>query len=93
MVNEYLLIDKVGDFFYFNKLSDIEKYLNLSKSQVCNIYRQSIKHYNKYTNHGYYIQRLYNDPTRPPKLLFPMNRFIYYVNNDGSTQYGETVEI
>ncbi len=58
MNKEYLLIDKVGDYFYFNKLSDIEKYLNLSKSQVCNIYRQSLKHYNKNTKFGYYIQRL-----------------------------------
>jgi hypothetical protein len=30
MNKEYLLIDKVGDYFYFNKLSDIEKYLNLT---------------------------------------------------------------
>ena len=92
-MNEWLVINKIGDHIYFKNQLEICEYFNLTKAQVYNIYTQSLKHYNKYTNHGYYIQRLYNDPTRPPKLLFPMNRFIYYVNNDGSTQYGEKVKI
>lgn len=86
---EYLLIDKVGDYHYFNKIQDIATYLDLTKGVVTNICVQSLRKYNKYTNRGYYIQRLFNDPTRPLKLKFNQETYIYYVNDDGSLRYGQ----
>jgi len=86
-MTEYLLIDKLGDYIYFKKLDDISTYLNLTKSQTYNICRQSLKHYNKYTNRGYYIQRLYNDISRTPKMMYNMDKYIYY-EIDGELSYG-----
>lgn len=85
---EWLLIDKVGDFFYYNKVDDIIKDTGLSKSQINNIFRQSLKHYNKYTNKGLYIQRLFNDTSRPPRQEFIQDKYIYYEDHGGNKEYG-----
>ena len=87
-MNEWLVIDKIGDHIYFKNQLEICKYFDLTKAQVYNIYNQSLKHYNKYTNSGLYIQRLFNDNSRTPRKNFSLNKFIYYVNDDGSNQYG-----
>ena len=88
-MNEYLLIDKVGDYHYFNQIKDIATYLDLEYNQVVWIYNQSIKHYNRiHPVRNVYIQRLFNDPTRTPKLIFKTNKYIYYVNDDGTIQDG-----
>ena len=55
---EWLLINLIGDFFYYDKIEDIIEDTGLTKSQIDNVYKQSLKHYNKYTNRGLYIQRL-----------------------------------
>ena len=49
---EWLLIDKVDDFFYFKDIKEICKYLDKTKSQVNNIVQQSYKNVNKYTRKG-----------------------------------------
>jgi len=85
---EWVMIDKMGDYFYFKDIQAIGDYLVLNKKQVYNLILQSQKHFNKYTSHGVYIQRLYNDPSRPPKTKFTLDNYIYYVNDDGTTQYG-----
>ena len=90
-MNEYLLIDKVGDYHYFNKIQDIATYLDLEYQQVVWIYRESIRHYNRiHPVRNVYIQRLFNDPTRTPAIKpFKMNELIYYVNDDNSLREGE----
>ena len=85
---EWLLIDKIGDFFYYDKIEDIIEDTGLTKSQIDNVYKQSLKHYNKYTNRGLYIQRLYNDPTRTPKNNYVLNKYIYYENIKGEKEWG-----
>ena len=45
---EWLLIDKVGDYLYFDKIENIADYLCLTKSQIYSCIIQSLKHYNKY---------------------------------------------
>ena len=79
-MNEWLVIDKVGDYFYYKNIKDVSIALDLTKSQVYNLVQQSIKHYNKYTSKGVYIQRLYNDPSRTPRNNYVMDKFIYYIN-------------
>tara|TARA_R110000765_G_scaffold15885_2_gene45269 strand:- start:104 stop:385 length:282 start_codon:yes stop_codon:yes gene_type:complete len=93
MNHEWLLIDKVGDYFYFKDIQKIADYLNLTKGQINNEINQSIKHYNKYTNRGYYIQKLYNNPALPPKTIFVLDKFIYYIDNNGEKEWGKKVEI
>ena len=85
MNHEWLLIDKVGDYFYFKDIQKIADYLNLTKGQINNEINQSIKHYNKYTNRGYYIQKLYNNPV--------LDKYIYYIDNNGEKEWGKKVEI
>ena len=87
-MNEWLVIDKMGDHFYYDRIDDMVSDLDLTKPQIYNAVLQSQKHFNKYTTYGFYIQRLYNDPSRPKKVKFILNRYIYYVNDDGTTQYG-----
>ena len=77
---EWLLIDKLGDYLYFKDILQISVYLDISKSKVNNIIQQSIKHSNKYTNSGYYIQRLFNITGRTPQNnLYKRNKYIYFV--------------
>tara|TARA_R110000850_G_scaffold108983_1_gene221486 strand:- start:7793 stop:8071 length:279 start_codon:yes stop_codon:yes gene_type:complete len=90
---EYLLVDKIGDYHYFKNLKDIGLYLDLTVSQINNEFRQSLKHYNKYTNREVYIQRLFMNPVLPPRLNFDLNKYIYYVNEDGTTKYGEKFKL
>ncbi len=87
-MNEWLLIDKVGDFHYFKDIKSICDYLDLTKSQVNNIFIQSIKHYNKYTNRGYYIQRLFNNSYTHQRQQFFTDKYIYYPNDEGGLDYG-----
>lgn len=87
-MNEWLLIDKVGDFHYFKDIKSICDYLDLSKGAVYNIFLQSIKHYNKYTNRGYYIQRLFNNTYTHQRKQFFTDKYIYYPNNEGGLEYG-----
>ena len=90
---EYLVIDKCNDIFFFNNLKDVSEYLNLNKSQTNNELRQSIKHYNKRTNRGNYIQRLYENPVLPPRLIFEVDKYIYYLDDQGIKMYGEFVHL
>ena len=90
---EYLVIDKCNDIFFFNNLKEVSEYLNLNKSQTNNELRQSIKHYNKRTNRGNYIQRLYENPVLPPRLTFELNKYIYYLDDQGIKMYGEFVHL
>ena len=90
---EYLLIDKCNDIFFFNNLKDVSEYLNLNKSQTNNELRQSIKHYNKRTNRGNYVQRMYDNPVLPPRLTFELNKYIYYLDDQGIKMYGEFVHL
>ena len=91
-MNEWLVIDKMGDHFYYDRIDDMVSDLGLTKPQIYNAVLQSQKHYNKYTTLGFYIQRLYNDKSRPPKVKFILDNYIYYVNDDGTTQYGVFAE-
>ena len=86
---EWLLIDKVGDYLYFDKIENIADYLCLTKSQIYSCIIQSLKHYNKYTNRGIYIQKLYNNPGRPPKNNYDLDKYVYYINDDDSLRFGE----
>ena len=88
-MNEWYLEDKMGDIHYFKDIKSICDYLNLTKSQVNNIFQQSIKHYNKYTNRGYYIQRLYNNFQTHERRQFITDKYIYYPNDDGTLNYGQ----
>ena len=90
---EYLLIDKCDDIFFFKNLKDVSEYLNLNKSQTNNELRQSIKHYNKRTNRGNYVQRLYDNPVLPPRLTFDLDKYIYYLDENGVRMYGELVHL
>tara|TARA_R110000822_G_scaffold37161_3_gene104151 strand:+ start:1577 stop:1870 length:294 start_codon:yes stop_codon:yes gene_type:complete len=90
MEKEWLVIDKMGDHFYYYKIEDMVNDLGLTKSQIYNEVLQSLKHFNKYTNRGYYIQRLYNDNSRTPKYNYKIDKYIYYVNDDGTSQWGVT---
>ena len=74
-MNEWLLIDKMDDHFYFKDIKSICNYLDLTKSQVNNIFQQSIKRVNNYTNKGYYIQRLYNNPHAPIRTQFVYHKY------------------
>ena len=85
---EWLLIDKTGDYFYYKTIEDMSNNLGLTKTQIYNEVQQSIKHYNKYTNRGLYIQRLYNDFSRTPRVLYKTDKYIYYVNDDKTLEYG-----
>ena len=38
------------------------------------------------------IQRLYNDPSRPPRHNFIMDKYIYYVDDDGEKLWGQLYE-
>ena len=64
---EWLLIDKTGDLFYFKDIISIAKYLDKTKSQVNNLFQQSLKHTNQLHKTGFYIQRLYIDKSRTPR--------------------------
>ena len=86
---EYLLVDKIGDYHYFKNLKDIGLYLDLTVGQINNEFRQSLKHYNKYTNRKVYIQRLFINPLLPPRLKFDLDKYIYYPNDDDTIKYGE----
>tara|TARA_R110002096_G_scaffold423942_1_gene631507 strand:- start:114 stop:389 length:276 start_codon:yes stop_codon:yes gene_type:complete len=90
---EYLVIDKCNDIFFFNNLKDVSEYLNLTKSQTNNELRQSIKHYNKRTNRGNYVQRMYDNPVLPPRLTFELDKYIYYLDDQGIKMYGEFVHL
>ena len=90
---EYLVIDKCNDIFFFNNLKDVSEYLNLNKSQTNNELRQSIKHYNKRTNRGNYVQRMYDNPVLPPRLTFELNKYIYYLDDQGIKMYGKFVHL
>ena len=90
---EYLVIDKCNDIFFFNNLKEVSEYLNLNKSQTNNELRQSIKHYNKRTNRGNYVQRMYDNPVLPPRLTFELNKYIYYLDDQGIKMYGEFVHL
>ncbi len=85
-MNEWLLIDKVGDYHYFKDIKSICDYLDLTKSQVNNIFQQSLKHINRYTNRGYYIQRLYNNPHTHQRTQFSMNKYIYCTDHTQDNQ-------
>ena len=87
-MNEWYLEDKMGDIHYFKDIKSICDYLDLTKSQVNNIFIQSIKHYNKYTNRGYYIQRLYNNTNTHQRQQFFTDDYIYYPNNEGGLEWG-----
>ena len=47
-MDEWLLINKANEFQYFKNIKSICNYLNLTKSEVNNIFIQSIKNTNKY---------------------------------------------
>ena len=66
--SNFLLIDKMGDYFYFKDMKSISKYLDKTYSQIVSIYRHSQKHYVELHSSGYYIQNLYNNELcRQPK--------------------------
>lgn len=77
-MDEWLLINKANEFHYFKNIKSICNYLNLTKSEVNNIFIQSIKNTNKYTNKGFYIQRLFNDPTKHIRTKFEKHKYAEY---------------
>ena len=70
---EWLIIDKNNEIYYFKDLKGVEDFTHLTKSQVNNMLQQSIKHINRYTNYGYYLQRLYNNCHLHQRNQFVMN--------------------
>jgi len=67
-MNNWLVIDKLDDFLYFNKLEDIAVYFNLTKNQVYAVYMYNIIHINKYSpSKDIYIQKLFNCPSLTPR--------------------------
>jgi hypothetical protein len=78
---EWLLIDKQDNYYYFKDVHEICEFTHLTKSQVNNVYQQSLKHINRYTNRGYYIQRLFNLPQLHERKKFPMIRNIYFTDH------------
>ena len=85
---EWLLIDKVGDLYFFKDMEEIAKYTDLTKPQLYNVFLQSIKHYNKYSSRGLYIQRLFNNAHTHQRAQFKQDKYIYYIDDDGENQYG-----
>ena len=79
-MNEWVLVDKMGDLHFFKDIKSICDYLNLTKSQVNNIFQQSIKRVNNYTKRGFYIQRLYNNPHSPIRTQFVHHKYAQYKN-------------
>lgn len=89
MDKEYILIDKSGDVFLYKNLAEIEKELNLSKSQVYNVLRQSQQHYNKYTSRGVYIQKTYTgNPSYNKIANIKFDKYLYYEDDDGKKEWG-----
>tara|TARA_R110000737_G_scaffold260053_1_gene268451 strand:+ start:45 stop:320 length:276 start_codon:yes stop_codon:yes gene_type:complete len=78
---EWLLTDKTGDIFLFKDVLEVSKYLCITKSQVDNLFRQSLKHTNKLHKSGFYLQRLYNDICKPLRTVFIRNKYIYFPNH------------
>lgn len=66
--NNFLVIDKVNDFFYFKDMKSIAKYYDLSVAQVSSIIIGCRKCYLfRSRRHKLYIQCLYNNTlTRQP---------------------------
>ena len=65
---EWLVIDKINDFLYFDKTKDIAKYFNLTLPQVNSIYTTSLININKYSpSKELFIQRLFVGANLPPR--------------------------
>jgi len=65
-MNEYLVIDKIGDFLYFKDQHEIAKYFNITKPQVdgiCQYCRRRLVFPSP--SHHIYIQRLFNNTHSP----------------------------
>jgi|TARA_R110002153_G_scaffold256517_1_gene415436 glutathionyl-hydroquinone reductase len=83
---EWLLINKMDEIFFFKDLRDISEFTHLTKSQTNNMFMQSLKHVNRLTNYGYYIQRLYNLPATHQRTKFNMTKLIYFTNHTQENQ-------
>jgi len=67
-MTEWLVIDKTGDYIYFNYIDEIAKYFNLSKPEVNAIYTYSLQNINRRSpSKKLYIQRLFTNPSLPPR--------------------------
>ena len=78
---EWLLINKNNEINTFKDIKEVCEFTHLTKSQVNNMLQQSIKHINRYTNYGYYLQRLYNNSWTHQRKQFVMNKYIYFTNH------------
>lgn len=84
---EWLLINKNNEIYFFKDLKSVEEFTHLTKSQVNNMLQQSIKHINRYTNYGYYLQRLYNNSWTHQRQQFVMNKYLYFTNHTQENQH------
>ena len=67
-MKEWLVIDKMDDYFYFDYIDDIAKYFNLTKPEINAVYTYSLQNINRRSpSKKLYIQRLFLNPTLPPR--------------------------
>jgi len=61
-MNDWMLIDKVGDMFFFDDIKGLCNYLDLSYNEVYAIIHYCRRRINRYSpKHNIYIQRLFNN--------------------------------
>lgn len=64
-MKEWLVIDKVGDLYFFDKMEHIGFHFGLKPSEVIGVFQYSLRHINKLSpSKNLYIQRLFNNPER-----------------------------
>lgn len=67
-MNDWIVIDKLGDISYFKDHQEIADALHLTKPQIYAIYTYSLININKPSpSRGYYIQRLFNNIHSSPR--------------------------
>ena len=66
-MSEWLVIDKVGDLYFFNRTQDIAKHFCLTLNQTNGAYQYCLRSGCYSPSQKIYIQRLFNDKTRPPR--------------------------
>ena len=61
--SEWMLIDKVGDIFYYKSMEEMADKTGLTKSELYAIIHYCRRRLNRYSpKHNLYIQRLFNHP-------------------------------
>jgi len=59
---EWLVIDKLDCYNYFDNMEEVAKFLDLTKSETYAMYCYCKRKYVEYSSRGFYIQRLFNHP-------------------------------